>query len=1423
MDVLAEGKDEEEVSNLTFDVTRVLELLPQNLQNKKSARTVNRLFLEIRDLCEGNDFVKKHIFSSLNLLPLNDRTLFVIQNVFSLFQQTAIEGTSWSSIPRALTRALEEERGDLVCKAAILMKGVASMKNKGAVLLRAIRDVPASRRDDVMRCSTLFINATDNGCERDALLHVIGKLPEEIRKQVLQKAKALLSLSSQEGLGQAALIEELGLLIKGKKEEVIEDATPFLKELSGYGQAAVLRAVQYLPHDRKESILARAIVLMKKPSVIPSSIYDALLQVTSQIAEEQWVDVIEKGLPLLEIAEEKWTELLVFMGSISKEQRNLLMESMRLLLQGVDFDGELFEVAEKMDPTQREDVIRKSLPLLRRVANKEGQISILKAVLKISEEERESLVCSVMLFLQEDLDEKTSYEYLFQALYEIPEGERADVIQKTLLLIHNKRNQSWDWSLGKQGWIPLLKTIYRISLEQREDVTFQANILLQTLSLRKMKKESKWQEEGWTDILIDLEGIPQSQRGNLILSVDSLLQSFSFTKKMNAEESDWKWIVSILERLRVIPEQQRDEVIKSAKSLVKVLEFVWQKERGDAWNWDNNGMDSLLEAIYMAPSGQRERLACQVIRLFKTEIRGREDWNGLSVLMARLLYFLSAIDPKRQESIASCLTQDINLLHGKNIYFAILQKQPDLWVASHDHLLSLFDAGLLDPVRMRKWALFILEKQALLSIPDEHPLIVKSLELLDVTEFEGGTTVVNPYKIYHSLALQEPFWQGSMPSFTLGTFHIEVNLNSLRKQAQNKELFLEDLPRGIASSAFHSLFTHLDEHLQAQPLLIQKIEETYGMGIKELKQNLLQGELLIGLLHKPEVPKASISKETYYMYAILKFILSQDAAYVSVEQLSSQEKFLLNFASVVTSCKIGQLDGIAYYYNDLPLQYRTFEKAKTTTEQTLKGLIEASMQSTLQKMFYSEDLIRSLAEQEQVGEQSHQSLYLKNRLHKQVGLKHSLVFDPHAGLIHPTILGSSLDRLMKGFFSFCSPHKFISQLQEDVQKGILDFYIPISERLDYLSQQKKQLKENLLRNLNSLTQEEQETSLGEYLRTISAQERDSFLTLYSYEVLQVPIKSLIKNLSVLPLIRILRSSNASLSPFFQELFDDQASKMRGQIQELINHLGFLENHTTYSSNGSLVQDLRSLESEALSQSVEMYRSSLERRRMNCLIKQHFEALNPGVREKPLREFTFEYLSFECREYLNTFSQLQSIKRHLERLSSVPSLSSLEVSLCNALQGIHESLGKKSLRKVLGLQSSNPMDHSVREYLNSSLGSNLSRSLKETFRFYLSAESYAGYTLQEILRDLSCNQDIGFSKMIIEWLCTMQNPKHRWITYDSNEDGMIVPQLSYGGALTLLEDAGCLQTLNKQDNELKKAFFSEESGPLTPLRKKSRKA
>jgi hypothetical protein len=371
-----------------------------------------------------------------------------------------------------------------------------------------------------------------------------------------------------------------------------------------------------------------------------------------------------------------------------------------------------------------------------------------------------------------------------------------------------------------------------------------------------------------------------------------------------------------------------------------------------------------------------------------------------------------------------------SLLQDKAFILAAIEKEPQVFaflplemktnieILRHGHqaLIDRLVTLRQDPSKkdqVLSYTAFVTQLAGAFSLHAEHPIMQEFIQAYTIAVSTEDPK--NPYQIHARLAqaIQEE------PLFDEFVF--------VRKRATTKNYTFNDIPEGIIPLA--DLFMSIEQRGIKQKELDELCQTYYGIELPEQQPNeaevqfeqrvlhyrtqieqlrvaylrdiqtniLGQGKLIPILLAQKGEKEDPLSLTNMYLRLILKRISDEDNTRKD-GQLSDRENMLLKFASMVKECETGQADAIEQYYLHV-INVEVLDKVDSTTEKIDKT-VDGAVQLALLEILSSESLIQDLTEEQEVKQMSHQTLYLKNRYHKQLGLHHSLSFDFNAGVVY---------------------------------------------------------------------------------------------------------------------------------------------------------------------------------------------------------------------------------------------------------------------------------------------------------------------------------------------------------------------------------------------------------------------------------------
>jgi hypothetical protein len=306
-----------------------------------------------------------------------------------------------------------------------------------------------------------------------------------------------------------------------------------------------------------------------------------------------------------------------------------------------------------------------------------------------------------------------------------------------------------------------------------------------------------------------------------------------------------------------------------------------------------------------------------------------------------------------------------------------------------------------------------------LFLHEEHPLFQEALEAHFIVIADHGKK--NPYQIYNNL------------SATLKQEALFDDFAYFRQRAATLKSFtFADIPKGIILPG--ALFATMQDKGVDEA---QVAALCNGATFEEIKGNIIgEGKLIPSLLAQKGKNEESLPLVTMYLYLILERIAKEDDTRKR-GKLSDRECMLLKFASMVRACLTGQADAIELYYI-----YTINQAAQASGQAKIEETVDLAMQIALKKVLANDAFLKEVTGDVDVKQQSHQTLYLQNRYHKQIGLRHTLKFDQYTGVLY--------DRLIEK-----APQEVIAAIKKHLQcekevKSALDRAIQDPKGITYM-------------------------------------------------------------------------------------------------------------------------------------------------------------------------------------------------------------------------------------------------------------------------------------------------------------------------------------------------------------------------------------
>lgn len=307
-----------------------------------------------------------------------------------------------------------------------------------------------------------------------------------------------------------------------------------------------------------------------------------------------------------------------------------------------------------------------------------------------------------------------------------------------------------------------------------------------------------------------------------------------------------------------------------------------------------------------------------------------------------------------------------------------------------------------------------------------------------------------PYTIYQDGECE--YVDVQPPSAELAGIMFFLNVQAIREQRNVKKLTFKDLPEGVDSCGFKRLFDGLNQRLQAlssgeREKVEGYIADSYDLTLRELRKNILDQETIPGLLRLAVNSEDFIENAVFYIYSILKAVQDQSNERVEGSLMSPQEEMLLAVSASIQNCPTGQRDGIVNYYNLLPWEYHYLGR-ELGEEGKIREAANESVQQAINDTLVSEALLKGLMPGMGIMsrvDDSHVTLYLKNRLYQQIGFNHHLVSDPCDLIVPNDLVYKKTEEMVRIVFNHCTPDKVVGKFKKNMEKIVQESFGALSQ------------------------------------------------------------------------------------------------------------------------------------------------------------------------------------------------------------------------------------------------------------------------------------------------------------------------------------------------------------------------------------------
>lgn len=1008
------------------------------------------------------------ILRALKAFPSNEREE-AIKGACTLCKDTKYEYTL-AEILKELSKIPQSQRSDVIAHVDALLQGVSNhYYYERTDLVKAVAAIDQKERKNVLQAAAPLLKGVDGGKARAQIIVAITKIPPDEREEVIRIATTLIQQTLLK-MDPIDIISTILTISNEQRENVVSYVLPLLLGIEkGEQIVELLKAIDAILPLQRQEVMSKTLELMK--GCVKGNYVITIIQLLNQIPQNDRTDVILHATPLFEGVTNgnQKANIIKQVSLIPSNERNDVIHNFLVLMKNISLESSSHKILQALHkiPIQfRPLVVEKAKPLMGKYSDFNVPTTILPAVYKLLLSKEENCIeqCTPLLKEVEIFKEKAE---VLSEFAKVPLEDRDRLISICIPLFSNGGwdrvellrsiarlpPENWDNiiylastllkdSLSGKTWAKIIDTIFQIPAEQREDV------VKRTAALKLKDEYSKGQHGEY--LLKSIADIPSGERDQILELVRPLIKGIdrnfirseiintiasmhpSERKNVISKSAHWlagldtvlnnKLISPVLEAVHHFPRDQRGTIHRT-------LGYFLQGVR------DSEFRAKILIAFSYLPPGSRETIVKQSQSLlpFLTDQQKH-----------LLLEVFGMVAPHKLKEAIKTYADNPKLLEN-DIVLNLFSASAEVRYASHEYLLKALEDAVPYPQKLRKLAKNIVDLSHSLLVQEDHPLFQKAIEMLAVVDPDAMHNKKNPYKLHNSLKKiieTEPLVDLSSSVVPINGKDVGICIETFRKRAIKREFTYKDLPANVPRDGFKILYERLENRIndlsQREKSAVEKyITDSFINSLDVLKTQFLGKPVIISLLMASGKPDQLMEPTVFYLFSILDAVLKADSKLGERMLLSPQEELLLRVSCSINECPTGIRDGITNYYNKLPLEFRAGrEEELRGPEAKVAHLADMSMQRLLGEVFASQELVKDISRSETISLMPHQTLYLKNRLHKQIGLNHRLILDFYSGTISDGLVDANLSLMMEAFFKQCTIEKMIAYLQKDVAETL---------------------------------------------------------------------------------------------------------------------------------------------------------------------------------------------------------------------------------------------------------------------------------------------------------------------------------------------------------------------------------------------------
>lgn len=301
----------------------------------------------------------------------------------------------------------------------------------------------------------------------------------------------------------------------------------------------------------------------------------------------------------------------------------------------------------------------------------------------------------------------------------------------------------------------------------------------------------------------------------------------------------------------------------------------------------------------------------------------------------------------------------------------------------------------------------------------DHPLMRKAIKLYPVLDPEILKQKKHPVTVITNVMqkLSEDLLPCSPPVIA----GQQMNIDAMREIANRKTLTYGDLPK-INKNLIREMLENLKK-----PERKDDVEKYLGMTIEKLEALFYQPSAVVGQLLRRELlaDHEPVNHDMYYLYNIVNELDKLPNEARKGRPLSPREEDLVSFGYCLLDCITGQGEALPKYYNVIRMHNAALPEGKEDSEREIENQIDISVFECQEEIVGGDAFLEEITGKPAF-QQVHYARFIKNRMHKQIGMKHTLAFDEHTELLPDNLIDAPASELLAPIISKYIPDSFIA-------------------------------------------------------------------------------------------------------------------------------------------------------------------------------------------------------------------------------------------------------------------------------------------------------------------------------------------------------------------------------------------------------------